>query len=202
VESTGRTDLHVGIDEEGRRTITRSDFSAAFGDWDVLADEIEERRAEPPGSRGTARLDADILEALKAAERAPGELSEKHALALIHADGADLDALCELADRVRQDAVGDAVTYVVNRNLNFSNVCYVGCRFCAFAQRATDADAYRLSLDEVGARVAQAWAVGATEICMQAGSIRVCPATSTWTWPGRRSGQAPTFICTLSRRWR
>jgi FO synthase len=169
VASGGRTDLHVGIDEEGRRTITRSDFFAAFGDWDVLAAEIEERRAEHAGARGTARLDADVLEALRAAERAPGELSDKHALALIHADGADLDALCELADRVRQDAVGDAVTYVVNRNLNFSNVCYVGCRFCAFAQRATDADAYRLSLDEVGSRVAQAWAVGATEICMQGG---------------------------------
>ena len=169
VESSGRTDLHVGIDDEGRRTITRGDFAAAFGDWDVLADEIEQRQAAPPASRSTARLDADVRDALRAAERAPGELSDKHALALIHADGADLDALCELADRVRHDAVGDAVTYVVNRNVNFSNVCYVGCRFCAFAQRATDADAYRLSLDEVGMRVAQAWAVGATEICMQGG---------------------------------
>jgi FO synthase len=169
VESSGRTDLHVGIDEEGRRTITRSDFSGAFGDWDVLVDEIEERRSEIPGTSGLPRLDGDVLAALRAAERAPAELSDNHALALIHADGANLDALCELADRIRQDTVGDAVTYVVNRNLNFSNVCYVGCRFCAFAQRATDADAYRLSLEEVGTRVAQAWAVGATEICMQGG---------------------------------
>jgi FO synthase len=169
VESSGRTDLHVGIDDEGRRTVARGDFSAAFGDWDVLVDEIGERRGETPGTSGLPRLDGDVLAALRAAERAPGELSEKHALALIQADGANLDALCDLADRVRGDTVGDAVTFIVNRNLNFSNVCYVGCRFCAFAQRATDADAYRLSLGEVGVRVAQAWAVGATEICMQGG---------------------------------
>jgi FO synthase len=166
VESTGRTDLHTAIDDEGRRTVTRGDFASAFGDWEVLADEIELRR---PAPSAPTRLDGDVLEALRAAERTPGELSDRHALALIHADGAELDAVCELADQVRQDTVGEAVTYVVNRNLNFSNVCYVGCRFCAFAQRATDADAYRLSLDEVGARVAQAWEVGATEICMQGG---------------------------------
>ena len=169
VESTGRTDLHVGIDEEGRRTVTRGDFAAAFGDWEVLADEIAVRRSGSSTALAATRLDGDVLEALRAAECSPGEISDKHALALIHADGADLDAVCDLADRIRLDTVGDVVTYVVNRNLNFSNVCYVGCRFCAFAQRATDADAYRLSLDEVGARVRQAWEVGATEICMQGG---------------------------------
>ena len=60
------------------------------------------------------------------------------------ADGELLDRVCELADHLRQEAVGDEVTYVVNRNINFTNVCYVGCRFCAFAQRRTDADAYSL----------------------------------------------------------
>ena len=54
--------------------------------------------------------------------------------------------------------VGDDVTYVVNRNINFTNVCYIGCRFCAFAQRRTDADAYTLSLDQVGDRAEEAWA--------------------------------------------
>ena len=61
------------------------------------------------------------------------------------------------------------MTYVVNRNVNFTNVCYTGCRFCAFAQRRTDADAYTLSLEEVAARAREAWDVGATEICMQGG---------------------------------
>ncbi|HEV2088338.1 MAG TPA: 5-amino-6-(D-ribitylamino)uracil--L-tyrosine 4-hydroxyphenyl transferase CofH, partial [Cryptosporangiaceae bacterium] len=94
---------------------------------------------------------------------------EALALALFAADGPVLDALAALADDVRRDTVGDEVTYVVNRNVNFTNVCYVGCRFCAFAQRRGDADAYRLSLDEVADRAAEAWAAGATEVCMQGG---------------------------------
>ncbi|PZS28635.1 MAG: 7,8-didemethyl-8-hydroxy-5-deazariboflavin synthase subunit CofH, partial [Pseudonocardiales bacterium] len=60
-------------------------------------------------------------------------------------------------------------TYVVNRNINFTNVCYTGCRFCAFAQRRTDADAYTLSLEQVGDRAEEAWVLGATEVCMQGG---------------------------------
>jgi FO synthase len=66
---------------------------------------------------------------------------------------------------------------VVNRNINFTNVCYVGCRFCAFAQRRTDPDAYSLSLDDVGQRVCEAVAQGATEICMQGGIDPEMPAT-------------------------
>ncbi|MEY3279829.1 MAG: hypothetical protein RIR63_1021, partial [Actinomycetota bacterium] len=60
-------------------------------------------------------------------------------------------------------------TYVVNRNINFTNVCYTGCRFCAFAQRKTDADSYLLSIDEIKSRVNEAWLLGANEVCMQAG---------------------------------
>ena len=86
--------------------------------------------------------------------------------------------MCELADHLRQEAVGDDVTYVVNRNINFTNVCYVGCRFCAFAQRRTDADAYSLSLDEVADRAEEAWELGATEVCMQGGIDPELPATA------------------------
>ena len=82
-----------------------------------------------------------------------------------------------LADDLRRDVVGDEVTYVVNRNINFSNVCYVGCRFCAFAQRERDADAYRLSLDEVAARAVEAARAGATEVCMQGGIDPQLPVT-------------------------
>ena len=78
---------------------------------------------------------------------------------------------------MRRDVVGDEVTYVVNRNINFSNVCYVGCRFCAFAQRERDADAYRLSLDEVAARAVEAAREGATEVCMQGGIDPQLPVT-------------------------
>jgi FO synthase len=90
-------------------------------------------------------------------------------LALLHADGAELEALTSLADDVRRDTVGDDVTFVVTRNVNFTNVCYTGCRFCAFAQRRTDADAYTLSLEQIGDRAVEAWEAGATEICMQGG---------------------------------
>jgi FO synthase len=80
-----------------------------------------------------------------------------------------LRALCRAADDARRAAVGDTVTFVVNRNINFTNVCYTGCRFCAFAQRESDVDAYTLSTGEVVARALEARAAGATEICMQGG---------------------------------
>ena len=99
------------------------------------------------------------------------------ALALFGADGPALDELCRLADDVRRDTVGDDVTYVVNRNINFTNVCYVGCRFCAFAQRERDADAYRLSVEQVADRAEEAWAAGATEVCMQGGIDPKLPVT-------------------------
>ncbi|NEE49089.1 radical SAM protein, partial [Streptomyces sp. SID8455] len=63
-------------------------------------------------------------------------------------------------------------------NINFTNVCYTGCRFCAFAQRRTDADAYTLSLDQVADRAAQAWDVGAVEVCMQGGIHPDLPGTA------------------------
>ena len=66
----------------------------------------------------------------------------------------------------------------MNRNINFTNVCYTGCRFCAFAQRRTDADAYTLSMEQVGDRVDEAWAAGATEICMQGGIHPDLPGTA------------------------
>ncbi|WP_336276137.1 radical SAM protein [Nocardioides sp. B-3] len=79
---------------------------------------------------------------------------------------------------MRRDTVGDDVTFVVNRNINFTNVCYVGCRFCAFAQRETDADAYTLSLTEVGVRAEEARQAGATEVCMQGGIDPKLPGTA------------------------
>jgi FO synthase len=97
---------------------------------------------------------------------------------LFHAEGPGLTALARIADDIRRNTVGDDVSYVVNRNINFTNVCYVGCRFCAFAQRRTDADAYTLSLEQVGDRVAEAWSVGATEVCIQGGIHPDLPGTA------------------------
>jgi len=123
-----------------------------------------------------ARLDADIRGALRTAEsRRP--ISDDQALALFRAEGDALDALCRVADDLRADAVGPEVTYVINRNINFTNVCYVGCRFCAFAQREVDAEAYTLTLDEVADRAEEAWLAGASEICVQGGIHPDLPGT-------------------------
>ena len=170
-DSVGRTDLHTAIDTEGRRTETRSDFDAAYGDWDVLREDVAQRKAPE-------RIDGDVKEALAAAERDPAGLSDEHALTLMTATGPALDQLAHLADELRKATVGDDVTYVVNRNINFTNVCYTGCRFCAFAQRRTDADAYSLSMDEVAQRAEEAWVIGATEVCMQGGIHPDLPGTA------------------------
>ncbi len=94
------------------------------------------------------------------------------------AEGDLLAQVCRLADDLRRETVGDEVTYVVNRNINFTNVCYVGCRFCAFAQRRTDADAFSLSLEQVADRAEEAWRLGATEVCMQGGIDPELPGTA------------------------
>ncbi|MFI5690851.1 bifunctional FO biosynthesis protein CofGH [Kribbella sp. NPDC051586] len=170
-DSVGRTDLHTAIDTEGRRTETRSDFDAAYGDWDVLREQVAGRSAPE-------RIEGDVKEALAAAERDPAGLSDAQALTLMTATGPALDQLARIADELRKATVGDDVTYVVNRNINFTNVCYTGCRFCAFAQRRTDADAYSLSMDEVGQRAEEAWVIGATEVCMQGGIHPDLPGTA------------------------
>ncbi|MFI8892067.1 bifunctional FO biosynthesis protein CofGH [Streptomyces paradoxus] len=169
--ATGRTDLHTTIDSEGRTSDRRDDFDEVYGDWAEL------REAAAPGM-APERIDTDVRAALRTAADDPTKLTDDEALALLHADGPALDALCRIADDVRKSAVGDDVTYIVTRNINFTNVCYTGCRFCAFAQRRTDADAYTLSLDQVADRAQQAWEVGAVEVCMQGGIHPDLPGTA------------------------
>ncbi|MBA9046421.1 MULTISPECIES: bifunctional FO biosynthesis protein CofGH [Streptomyces] len=168
---TGRTDLHRTIDTEGRTSDRRDDYDEVYGDWDAL------REAAAPGM-APQRIDTDVREALRTAGDDPTRLTDAEALALFHADGPALDALCRIADDVRRSVVGDDVTYIVTRNINFTNVCYTGCRFCAFAQRRTDADAYTLSLSQVADRAQQAWDVGAVEVCMQGGIHPDLPGTA------------------------
>ena len=114
------------------------------------------------------RVGQEVRSILRRAEK--GVIpTEGEARTLLGARGRELDALAAAADAVRGERVGDEVTYVVNRNVNFTNICYTGCRFCAFAQRRDDPDAYQLSLEQVADRVEEAWQVGATEVCMQGG---------------------------------
>ena len=171
-ESLGRTDLHTAIDTEGRRAESRSDLGSAFGDWESIRDRVGELAARAP-----ERVDTDVAAALRSAERDPAACSDAEYLALATADGPALDAVAALADSLRQDAVGDDVTFVVNRNINFTNICYTGCRFCAFAQRKGDADAFSLSAQEVAERAWEAHVAGATEVCMQGGIDPELPVT-------------------------
>ncbi|WP_182898731.1 bifunctional FO biosynthesis protein CofGH [Microbispora sp. H10830] len=176
----GRADLHTAVDAEGRTGDRRADFDSVYGDWDALRERL------PSGGRDGA-VRADVREALRQAEADPARLTDEQALTLLDlagdqsgagADDAGLEELCRIADGLRREAVGDDVTYVVNRNINFTNVCYTGCRFCAFAQRRTDADAYTLSLSEVADRAQEAWEAGATEVCMQGGIHPDLPGTA------------------------
>jgi FO synthase len=177
--NVGRTDLFEAVDTEGRSEDRRSDFSDVYGDWDAVRAAASGIVPDVPVSdTPVPRLEGQGLSALRAAERDPGNLSDEHALTLMTAEGPLLEQVCRLADDLRRETVGDEVTYVVNRNINFTNVCYVGCRFCAFAQRRTDADAYSLSLDEVADRAEEAWELGATEVCMQGGIDPELPATA------------------------
>jgi FO synthase len=175
----GRTDLHTSVDTHGRSADRRSDFDEVYGDWDSLKEGIvRSSRTLPAASSGSVRSGLSGSAALKAAETDPGNLSDEHALTLMTAEGELLEQVCRLADDLRRETVGEAVTYVVNRNINFTNVCYVGCRFCAFAQRRTDADAYSLSLTQVADRAEEAWQLGATEVCMQGGIDPELPGTA------------------------
>ncbi|MCA1004214.1 bifunctional FO biosynthesis protein CofGH [Rhodococcus hoagii] len=170
--SSGRVDLNTEIDTDGRNTETRSDLGSAFGDWETVREQVLEL-----GRAAPTRVDTDVVAALRAAERDPAGLSDDEYLALATADGDGLEAVVALADALRKEAVGDNVTYVVNRNINFTNICYTGCRFCAFAQRKGDADAFTLSAEEVADRAWEAHVAGATEVCMQGGIDPELPVT-------------------------
>src|SRR5215469_10896320 len=176
--SSGRTDLFTSIDTAGRTTDRRDDFAEVYGDWAEVGTRIEPGAGRQGPRRVARRASAEILAALRSAERDPAGITDDEALALLEADGAELNALALLADGLRRDTVGEDVSYVVTRNINFTNVCYTGCRFCAFAQRRTDADAYTLSLEQIGDRAAEAWEAGATEVCMQGGIHPDLPGTA------------------------
>jgi 7,8-didemethyl-8-hydroxy-5-deazariboflavin synthase CofH subunit len=103
---------------------------------------------------------------------AGSELSPEEGYALAAVDGPELAALVLTADRIRQQRVGDVITYVVNRNINFTNVCFIGCRFCAFSTARRAPDAYFLSFDEIKKRTIEARELGATEVCVQGGLPR------------------------------
>ncbi|MDP9424644.1 MAG: 5-amino-6-(D-ribitylamino)uracil--L-tyrosine 4-hydroxyphenyl transferase CofH, partial [Actinomycetota bacterium] len=131
----------------------------------------------PAGAVGEARggrpskMRPEFVRALAGAgER---DLDEGEISLLFTARGAELSELCRVADELRQEVSGDEVTYVVNRNINYTNQCYFRCRFCAFSKGPKSlnlrGDPYLLEPSEVARRAREAWEKGATEVCMVGG---------------------------------
>ena len=120
------------------------------------------------GAGGRAPIQA-ILDRARSGE----DLTEAQIATLFGARGADFTAVCSAADQIRRDTNGDTVTYVVNRNINYTNVCYFKCQFCAFSKGKLSENLrgkpYDLELEEVMRRTVEAWQRGATEVCMQGG---------------------------------
>ena len=105
------------------------------------------------------------------------EVTQAQATTLYSAKGTDLAAICAVADGLRRKVNGDRVGFVVNRNINFTNICYMGCTFCGFAKRREDEGAEWLTLDTIVARAKEAQARGATEVCIQGGIHPKMPGT-------------------------
>jgi len=99
-------------------------------------------------------------------------LTREECLLLASATGDDLFGLAVAANEIRRQLAGDVISYVVTRNINFTNVCYVGCKFCAFSVAPRDGTAYFLTPEEVGEKAREAASWGATEVCIQGGLPR------------------------------
>ncbi len=148
-----------------RRAMDAAGFARA-DDWSPgLAAAAPDVRRTGPRDPGIAR----ILDR----SAAGAALGEAEIARLFQARGRAFAEVCEAADARRREACGDEVTYVVNRNINYTNVCYFKCRFCAFSKGRTSADLrgapYDLAIEEITRRAGEAWARGATEVCMQGG---------------------------------
>ncbi|HEU0172341.1 MAG TPA: bifunctional FO biosynthesis protein CofGH [Acidimicrobiales bacterium] len=130
--------------------------------------------AEPPtlvpGPRGAVRgRVAEVLAGVQAGET----VGEDEVVALFAARGAEVVAVAEVADELRRAAVGDTVTFVRNRNINYTNVCTFKCKFCGFSKGPLSLNLrgtpYLLTLDDIAERSREAWDLGATEVCLQGG---------------------------------
>jgi 7,8-didemethyl-8-hydroxy-5-deazariboflavin synthase CofH subunit len=117
--------------------------------------------------RLTAPLRASLEKILETQNGAALSLEDSYALA--NAEGDDLLGLLVAANMLRAELAGNIVTYVVNRNINFTNICFVGCKFCAFSRGPREADSYFHSLETMAKKASEAWDLGATEVCIQGG---------------------------------
>ena len=138
------------------RTCTREELEhfPQF-EWEQLAPKLQ------PDIRATIE---QVLQTLDSAAMTPEQW-----LQLAYAEGDDLLGLLAAANALRSELVGNIVTYVVNRNINFTNVCFIGCKFCAFSRGPRESDTYFHSLETMAEKAREAWQMGATEVCIQGG---------------------------------
>ncbi|MDG1231350.1 MAG: 5-amino-6-(D-ribitylamino)uracil--L-tyrosine 4-hydroxyphenyl transferase CofH [Pseudomonadales bacterium] len=131
--------------------------------------EIDLARVTAIAKQGPSADLADILGKAKSGEG----LSEDDIVRLFKARGNDYTAVCQAADEMRKQVAGDEVTYCVNRNINYTNVCYFKCQFCAFSKGKMSENLrgkpYDLSHEEIMRRTKEAWDRGASEVCLQGG---------------------------------
>jgi 7,8-didemethyl-8-hydroxy-5-deazariboflavin synthase CofH subunit len=117
------------------------------------------------------RVSSEIRSSLeKVLETQDGSaITLEESLALAESSGDDLLGLLASANHLRSELVGNLVTYVVNRNLNFTNICFVGCKFCAFSRGPRESDTYFYTPEQMAEKAAAAWEFGAREVCIQGG---------------------------------
>ena len=159
------------LDTALRTPVLRLSDAESYGRGDAWVsggDEPPPPAARPARSAGGSRV-AEVLAGVARGQ----ELGEDEIVALFSARGQDLSAVIEAADETRRRLAGDDVTFVINRNINYTNVCTFKCRFCAFSKGPLSlnlrGDPYLLDLDEVARRVAEAAELGCTEVCLQGG---------------------------------
>ena len=164
LDTTFRTPVLRRIDADGY--LKDRDWSAGAGDAPPV------RQAALIGSRGKVTPLAKVAGPLQRA-LAGARLDEREIVELFAADGADFTAVTRAADDLRANTVGSEITYVVNRNINYTNICSYSCGFCAFAKgrgaRSLRGPGYTLEMHEIAQRVTEAVERGATEVCLQGG---------------------------------
>jgi 5-amino-6-(D-ribitylamino)uracil---L-tyrosine 4-hydroxyphenyl transferase len=147
---TVTTETHVS------RPLTTSELESFFAlDWSDISPRLSSEIRDP-------------LEKILESQNG-GALSLEDSYALANTEGDDLLGLLVAANLLRAELAGNIVTYVVNRNINFTNICFVGCKFCAFSRGPREADSYFHSLDTMAQKAREAWDLGATEVCIQGG---------------------------------
>lgn len=128
-------------------------------------------------TQAAARIEPELREIMERVLESQdgGVLSREECLRLAEVEGDELIALLAAADTLRREITGNLVTYVVNRNINFTNICFVGCKFCAFSRGPREEDSYFHSLEDMARKSREAWDLGATEVCIQGGLPRDLP---------------------------